>query len=345
MTVDTTAPAARRAPLAERIVRTVLTSRETAIALVLLAVIGVATAQRSGFLFGSDGWRDLLVTPSILLVLAAGQAVVIITRNVDLSVGSVLAFTAYLTGRLFIDYPGIPMVAVVIIAVLTGAFFGLINGLLVALGKVPALVITLGTMYIYRGLVLTWAGSNRINASDMPREFLALGTRQFLTIPVLTIVALGVVAAVAYYMHTARGGRELYAIGSDPAAAELYGLSVRWRVVGAFVLCGALAGLAGVMHVARYGTVSSGAGMGIELQAVGAVVIGGVAIFGGSGTVIGAAIGAFLLVTINRALPIVGIPDFWQRAVVGGLIIGAIVLDRVLTLRQSRKLREARDES
>ncbi len=114
------------------------------------------------------------------------------------------------------------------------------------------------------------------------------------------------------------------------------------------MLCGALAGLAGVVYAARYGTVSSGAGYGIELQAVGAAVIGGVAIFGGSGTVWGAAIGAFLLVTINRALPVLGISDFWQRAVVGALIIGAVVLDRVLSARQERRLvaaRETRDPS
>jgi rhamnose transport system permease protein len=116
-------------------------------------------------------------------------------------------------------------------------------------------------------------------------------------------------------------------------------------VLTAFVVSGALAGLAGVVYTARYGTVSSGAGYGIELQAVGAAVIGGVAIFGGSGTVWGAAIGAFLLVTINRALPIVGIQDFWQQAVVGALIISAVVLDRVLSARQARKLIEARDES
>jgi rhamnose transport system permease protein len=116
-------------------------------------------------------------------------------------------------------------------------------------------------------------------------------------------------------------------------------------VIGAFVLSGAMAGLAGVLYAARYGTVSSGAGTGIELQAVAAVVIGGVAIFGGSGTVWGAAIGAVLLVTINRALPILGIPDFWQRAVVGGLIITAIVLDRVLAARQARKLVEAREQA
>ena len=206
-------------------------------------------------------------------------------------------------------------------------------------------MITLGTLYIYRGIVLTWAGSDRINASDMPRDFLALGTQVVLAIPVLFLIAARRArpsSATTCYAH--RGGRELYAIGSDPDAAVLYGLTVRRRVVGAFVLSGALAGLAGVLFAARYGTVSSGAGTGIELQAVAAVVIGGVAIFGGSGTVWGAAIGAVLLVTINRALPILGIPDFWQRAVVGALILGAIVLDRVARRPASaRKLIEARD--
>jgi rhamnose transport system permease protein len=324
---------------------TVVRSREASILLVLLVVVAAATIATPSFLFSANSFRDLLLTPSILLVLAAGQAVVVITRNVDLSVGSVLGLTAYLTGRLFIDVPGIPVLVVVLAGCVAGAVLGLLNGLLVSLGRVPALVITLGTLYVYRGAVLTWAGSDRINAGDLPRGFLRLGTRSVLGVPVLFLVASVVVAAVGYYLYAHRGGRELYAIGSDPAAAVLYGLPVRRRVLLAFVLSGMLAGLAGVMHAARYGTVSSGAGANIELEAVAAVVIGGIAIFGGSGTVWGAAIGAVLLVTIDRALPILGIPDFWQRAVVGLLIIGAIVLDRVLAARQARRLIEARDGS
>jgi rhamnose transport system permease protein len=329
----------------ERLVTTVLGSRESAIALVLLLLVAAATVKTHSFLFSSNSWRDLLLTPAILILLAVGQAVVIITRNVDLSVGSTLAITAYLTGRLFVDHPGIPVLLVVLAGLAVGAALGLVNGALVALGKVPALVITLGTLYVFRGVVLAWAGSNRINASDMPDSFLELGTKTIASIPVLTIVALVVLCAVGYYLRTARGGRDLYAIGSDPAAAQLYGLNVRRRLIGAFVLCGALAGLSGVLFAARYGTVSSNAGTGIELQAVGAVVIGGVAIFGGSGTVWGAALGAVLLVTINRALPILGIPDFWQQAVVGVLIIGAIVLDRVLSARRAGKLIKARDHA
>jgi len=318
-------------------------ARETGILLALVIIVVVTTARNPNFLFSGDGFRDLLLTPSILLLVAVGQAIVIITRNVDLSVGSVLGLTAYLTGRLFIDVPGIPIIVVFLAGLVFGGFLGLINGALVAFAKVPALVITLGTLYAYRGINVLWTGSDRINASDMPKPFLALGTQSILFIPVLTIIAVVVLIAAGWYMRNQRGGRELYAIGSDPDAANLYGLNVTRRVLVAFVVCGALAGLAGVLYAARYGTVNSQAGSGFELEAVGAAVIGGVAIFGGSGTVWGAAIGAYLLFTINRALPILGVQDFWQRAVVGVLIIGAIVLDRLLALRQSRRLVEARD--
>ncbi|WP_244930954.1 ABC transporter permease [Nocardioides sp. W7] len=327
---------------ATRILKDVLRSRELAVAVVLVLLVAATTVKSDAFLFGATGWRDLLLTPSMLVLLAVGQTAVIITRNVDLSVGSTLGLTAYLTGRLFID-TGLPIIAVVLAGVLMGAVLGLVNGVLVAFGRVPALVITLGTMYIYRGIFLTWAGSDRINADDMPRDFRNLGTDSILGIPILTIVALVVLGLVGYYLRTARGGRELYAIGSDPDAAKLYGLPVTRRILFAFVLSGALAGLAGVVSAARFGTVSSSVGSGIELEAVGAAVIGGVAIFGGSGTVWGAALGAFLLVTINRSLPVLGISDFWQQAVVGLLIVGAIVLDRVLVRRQERALIAARE--
>jgi rhamnose transport system permease protein len=322
---------------------TLLKARETGILIALALIVVVTTAKNPNFLFSNDGFRDLLLTPSILLLVAVGQAIVIITRNVDLSVGSVLGLTAYLTGRLFIDIPGIPIIVVFLAGLVFGGLLGLINGALVAFAKVPALVITLGTLYAFRGINVLWTGSDRINASDMPKPFLALGTQSILYIPVLTIIAVVVLVAAGWFMRNQRAGRELYAIGSDPDAANLYGLNVTRRVLSAFVVSGALAGLAGVLYAARYGTVNSQAGSGFELEAVGAAVIGGVAIFGGSGTVWGAAIGAYLLFTINRALPILGVQDFWQRAVVGALILGAIVLDRLLALRQSRKLVEARD--
>ena len=158
----------------------------------------------------------------------------------------------------------------------------------------------------------------------------------------LTLIAVVVLAAVGYYLHTARGGRELYAIGSDPDAAVLYGLPVSRRVARSPSSSAARSpGWPACCTPPATARSAPSAGSGIELQAVGAAVIGGVAIFGGSGTVWGAAIGAFLLVTINRALPILGIPDFWQRAVVGALILGAIVLDRVLAAAPGTQARRS----
>jgi rhamnose transport system permease protein len=337
-----TAPPTPQAPSIGARARKVLQARETGIILAFLVVLAVTTAINPSFLFSTDGWRDLFLTPSILVVLAVGQAIVIITRSVDLSQGSVLGLVAYATGRMFVD-TGLPLVVVLLLGILLGVGLGLINGALVAFAKVPALVITLGTLYVYRGIMMSWAGSDRINASDIPRDLLSFGTSSILGIPSLAWISFLVLGVGAYLMGRTRGGREMYAIGSDPDAATLYGLKKTQRTLVAFAASGGLAGLAGVMYVARYGTISSGAGLGIEFEAVGAAVIGGVAIFGGSGTIFGAAVGAYLLMTINRGLPILGIQDFWQRAVVGLLIIAAIVLDKVLRERQHKKLLAERD--
>jgi rhamnose transport system permease protein len=159
---------------------------------------------------------------------------------------------------------------------------------------------------------------------------------------VLTLFAVAVLVVAGYYLRSYRGGRELYAIGSDPAAARLSGIRVGRRVFAAFVASGALAGLAGVLYTARFGTIDANAGQGLELNVVAAVVVGGVAIFGGSGSVYGAALGAALLTTIDSALPVLGINPFWQRAAVGALILAAIGLDRALSVRLGRRLRQGR---
>lgn len=313
------------------------------IVLVLVLVIAVTTIKSPDFLFSHDGWRDLFLSPSILMIIAVGEAIVIISRNVDVSVGSILGFSAYFAGRMLTDHPNIPIVVVFILGTLVGTVMGLINGSLVALLKIPALVITLGTLYIYRGLDVLWAGGTRIFPADLPPAFTDLGNNGFLTIPLLTFIAVAVTLVATWFMRSTRGGRAIYAIGSDPVAAKLYGLRVTREVIFAMTLSGALAGFAGVLYLARYATADSQAGVGWELQAIAAVVIGGVAIAGGSGTVWGAAIGAVLLVTVNRALPVLGIPDFWQQFVVGALIIFAIVTDRILYLRQSHRLLEMRE--
>lgn len=312
--------------------------RELGIAIALLLLLGATYAVNPRFL-AAQSIRDLLLGGSILVVLAVGQTVVVVTRNVDLSVGSVLGLVAFGTGKLLVAFPDLPIVVAVVVGMAFGAALGLVNGALVTAIRVPSLVVTLGTLYIFRGIDFSWASGQQINAADMPDGFLAIGTARVLGIPYLALLALLVVAVAAWVLRSYRSGRELYAIGSAPDAARLSGIPVGRRVLLAFVASGAMAGLAGVMHAARFGTLDATVGTGIELEAVAGAVVGGVAIFGGSGTVVGAAIGALLLTTIGSALPVLRIDQFWQQAVVGALIVAAIGLDRALTTRLTKRLR------
>jgi rhamnose transport system permease protein len=321
-----------------RLVHRLFVVRELGILLALALLVAVTTATNPRFL-SAQNVKDLLLGSTILAILAVGQAVVVITRNVDLSVGSVLGLSAFATGSLFLAAPGAPTVLALLLGVGLGAACGAVNGGLIAAARVPALVVTLGTLYVFRGIDYTWATGRQINAADMPAGFLRLSTAAVLGVPVLTLVAVAVLLVAGYVLRSYRSGRELYAIGSDPDAARLSGLPVGRRVFFAFVASGALAGLAGVLYAARFSTVDANAGLDIELEVVAAVVVGGVAIFGGSGSVYGAALGAVLLATIGSALPVLGINPFWQRAAVGALLLAAIGLDRALAVRTARRLR------
>ena len=306
-----------------------------------MLLIAVTLIANPRFLSGQNV-RDLMLSAAILVVLAAGQTMVIITRNVDLSVGSVLGLSAYATGTLLVTHPGTPVVLALLVGVVVGALCGLLNGVVVAVAKVPSLVVTLGTLYAIRGLDSLWASSSdrlQINASDLPSSFKSFGGARLLGVPVLFLIAVAVVLVVGFHLRSYRSGRELYGIGSAPEAARLSGIPVGRRVLTAFVVNGALAGLAGVLYAARFQTLDTTAGTGLELNVVAAAVVGGVAIAGGSGSVWGAALGALLLTTIGTALPQLGLNPFWRDAAVGALIIAAIALDRTLTLRLAARLR------
>jgi len=323
---------------ATRAAHRIFVVRELGILLALVLLITVTAVTNPRFL-SAQSVKDLLLGSTILAILAVGQAIVIITRNVDLSVGSILGLSAFATGSLFLASPGVPIPVALVVGTVLGAACGAVNGGLIAAARVPALVVTLGTLYVFRGLDYTVATGKQINAADMPPAFLRMGTATVLGLPVLTMFAVAIVVAAGFYLRSYRSGRELYAIGSDPDAARLSGIPVGHRVFAAFVASGALAGLAGVLYAARFGTLDANAGLGSELNVVAAVVVGGVAIFGGSGSVYGAALGAVLLTTIGAALPVLGINPFWQRAAVGALILAAIGLDRALAVRVANRLK------
>jgi rhamnose transport system permease protein len=215
----------------------------------------------------------------------------------------------------------------------------MLNGIMVAAGRVPSLVVTLATLYIFRGIDILIVGGKEVVANSLPSAFLEIPKATVLGIPTVAIAIAVVIAIGAYYLRSFRSGRELYAMGSNPEAARLAGIGVGRRVFVAFTVSGAIAGVAGVLWAAQYGTIDSTAGTGYELQVISAVVVGGVAIFGGSGSAVGAALGALLLNTISSALYVLGISPFWNQAIFGFLLLLAITLDRFISLRLTAALR------
>ncbi|MFC6705075.1 ABC transporter permease [Flexivirga alba] len=314
-----------------------LRAREIGIALAIVVVIAITTLKNSHFL-DADSVQQILNGGALIGLMAVGETLVIVTRNVDLSIGSTLGLSAYVVGDLF-AHNAIDVWMGFVVAIVIGAVIGLINGLVTVLFRVPSLVVTLAMLYVIRGVDGIIVNGRQIGASDVPGSFTAIGYKTVLGIPWLFILVAVVVIIAGYAMRTFRSSRELYAIGSSPQAAMLAGIPAARRVMTAFVISGALAGLAGALFLAQYAQVNNNSGLGYELTVIAAVVVGGVAIFGGSGTVFGAALGALLLNTINLALVAARISASWNQAIAGALLLAAIAFDRWLSLRVTRKLR------
>jgi rhamnose transport system permease protein len=337
---DETNVAERRAH-SHAIAETLYRFRELGIVLALVLVVGATTIDNPHFL-SATSVQQMLSGASIIALLAIGETIVVVTRNVDLSIGSVLGISAYATGVLYTHHPHVPLVLVFLLALAIGAVCGAVNGLIVTVARVPSLVVTLGTLYIIRGIDGAWAGGNQVNASMLPEGFNKIGYGTVAGVPYLGIIAIVAVAIATYAMRTFRTARDFYAIGSDPAAARLAGIPVGSRVFLAFVLSGSIAGIAGAIWLSYFGSVDAIAGAGYEFQVIAAVVVGGVAIFGGSGTVLGAALGALLLNVIYSALIVVNVSSFWSQALAGGLLVAAIAFDRLIALRVAPALRTRR---
>jgi rhamnose transport system permease protein len=321
-----------------RLTERVFRIRESGILAVLIAFVAVTTAVQPRFV-DLQNIQFVLINTTVFALLALGETMVVVSRNVDLSIGSVLGLSAYLSAHLFSQVHGISIGLVFAAGLGIGLVCGAVNGLMVSLGRVPSLVVTLATLYIIRGIDILAVGGSEVVARSLPSAFVNIPRDTVAGIPYEAIAVAAVVAAGAYYLRSFRSGRELYAIGSNPDAARLAGISVGRRVFTAFTVSGAIAGLAGVLWAAQYQTIDSTAGTGYELQVISAVVVGGVAIFGGSGTAVAAALGALLLETINSALYVLGISPFWIQSIAGCLLLLAISLDRGISVRVAAALR------
>ena len=311
------------------LLRNIFLRREAGIALMIVLFYLAVGLYKPQFLT-PDYLRTILMFTPLLMIAAMGQMLVLVARHVDVSMGSILGLSAMVTGMMFRDVPEIPWFLGFLVAIGTGALLGLLNGTLVTVFKLPAIIVTLGTLNLYRGLTFIVSDARQVDRQYIPTALKAMSQPSpIFGIPLIIFVAFAV-AILAYFftMHT-RVGRQIFALGSNPVAAPLRGIKVTQLTLLVFTISGALAGLAGIMYASRWGFVNpSNTGYGFEFQVIAAVVIGGVSINGGVGSVLGVALGVLLLGCVSAALPLLGIPGAAQNAIYGSVILVALLIDR-----------------
>jgi rhamnose transport system permease protein len=319
----------------------VIRLREVGIFAALAVLVLVFSVQATNFATLGN-WRDIATDVSMVIVVAVGETMVVLTRNIDLSVGSIVGVTAYVSSDTLAHHHGVPIVVIALLAMAIGLACGLGNGLLVTVGRIPAIIATLATLSIYRGLDFEITHGTNVLASQLPTGFLDLAARTPAGLPSLAWIAVGTALVGGALLRWAPWGRDFYAIGSNPEAARLAGIAVSRRVLAAFAISGALSGLGGFMFAARFASVDAVAGRGFEFDVVTAVVIGGVNVFGGVGTVLGAVLGAILVATIDNGFTLLKISEFWKIFFEGTAIVAAVTVDAVITQRLQELLRRKR---
>ncbi|MCL7999486.1 ABC transporter permease [Brucella sp. 21LCYQ03] len=303
-----------------------LKQRELLLLVIIAIMIGLFSLRAPGFA-SPRNLANIFNDTSILIILALGQMSVILTKSIDLSVAANLAFTGMAVAMLNATYPDLPLVILIIGAVGIGAILGAINGILVWKLDIPAIVVTLGTLTIYRGMAFVLSGGAWVNAHQMTAPFLNTPRMVFLGLPLLGWAAIIIIAMMFILLTRTFFGRALYASGGNPTAAVYAGINVGRTRFFAFVLSGALAGFCGYLWVSRYAVAYVDIASGFELDSVAACVIGGISIIGGIGTAAGALLGALFLGVIKNALPVIDISPFWQMAISGAVIIAAVIFN------------------
>jgi rhamnose transport system permease protein len=273
---------------------------------------------------------------SPLIILALGQMCVILTKAIDLSVAATLALTGMTAALL--NGMGVPLVVIVPAVTALGALLGAINGILVWKLDIPSIVVTLGTMTIYRGIIFLMTDGKWVNAHEMTDGFKAFPRTVILGLPVMSWIAVAIIAAFAVLVRRTPLGRAFFAVGGNPHAAVYTGLSVGRTQFAAFVIAGALAGLTGYLWVARYAVAYVDIAGGFELDVVAACVIGGISIAGGLGSVGGAVLGAIFIGVVKNALPVIGVSPFWQMAISGTAIILAVAFNAAQSRAKGRMI-------
>lgn len=320
----------------------VLFARREASLVLLLIVILVPITIRSPQFLSLTNIERIINDMAILAIVAIGEFFVILSNGIDLSVGSVIAFSGMACGMLNESFPGTPIFFVLLLGIGIGAAMGAVNGLLVAYGKIPPIITTLGTMSIYRGLTFVLSGGTWVTAHEMTANYIGFPRQSFLGISALIWMALLVIGITYYFSRYTRSGREVYAIGGNATAAKFVGVSEKKIRFMVFVISGTLCGFAGSLWTARYASAVNEMATGYEMQAVAACVLGGVNFAGGAGGIPGVVLGALFLGVLTNALPVVYLSTFYQTLVQGLVVLLALIINTVVDQRKMRKLLEQR---
>ncbi|GAB3617716.1 hypothetical protein GCM10027416_22730 [Okibacterium endophyticum] len=344
-TVSRTTPVVKRgAPETRGGLRPALRRLGVARELGLLGVIfaiAIPVAIINPQFLDSGNLTSVAVDASLLLFVAAGQLLVMLTGNIDVSVSSTVGLTAYVSAMVMRDVPGLPVAVAVALAVLIGLACGAFNGLVIAYGKVPSIVATLGTLAVFRGITSLIAQSRQVSASDVPQAWLDFAAAKIGPIPVLVIIVVILLIVVAQMLKRTSFGREFFLVGSNDESAGLIGVRVKQRILSAYVICGGLSGFCGALWASHFATVDSRVATGIELSVIASVIVGGVAITGGVGTVMGISLGTIVLLLIRNGLSLTKVDPLWLQAAYGVVIIGAVVLNWALSRTQNHRQRRA----
>jgi len=312
-----------------RRLRAIARFREAGISAFIL-ILGALVALRAPAFLTMTNFRDILLNISILSIVALAQAMILITHGIDLSVSSMIGLVAMMVAFVMKQSPEFPVSAVALLGMALGAALGALNGTIISYGKVPPIIATLGTLSIYRGMVFFYSGGTWINSYELPRSFKLLSKGTPLCLPNMVIIALVFAALVYFFLNYTRTGRDIYAVGSNPEAAQMAGIRRQRVIFLVYLLSGLASGLAAVLWASRFESAQTNTALGFELQTVAAAVVGGVSTSGGVGTVPGVLLGALLLGLIENALPLVRISPFWQLAAQGLLILIAVVIDNLI---------------
>lgn len=314
---------------------TVIGVRELGLAAIMVLVSVVAALTVPAFRSG-ENIGEVLNDAAIYVILAIGETLVLLTRQIDLSVGATLGLASFLTAEALSSMSGLGPVGAIVLAVSIGAVMGLGNGLLVDLARMPAIIATLATLSIYSGLQVIVSGGAQIDRSQLPSWLAQLFEVTWLGVPSFIVIAIVVVVVFAAILRLTRWGRDLYAMGSHPEAARNMGIPTRRRTYEAFIVCGGLAGFGGLLYAAQFGGVDATAGGGFNLTVIAGAVVGGVSLFGGAGSALGAALGSLLLVEIGDILALLKISIFAQQTLQGIAIVAAVAVYAVLARRLQR---------